>query len=153
MFPATTQRVYEQTNDEVNEKIARATERNVAYHFNAGAKLIDRRLKQLEREWDTERVLEANAAAVSLIGLFLGATKNRSWYILPTAVSLFLMQHALQGWCPPLSVIRRLGVRTAREIENERVALKALRGDFTAIGEKENGVGFFVEKALKAARQ
>jgi hypothetical protein len=37
-----------------------------------------------------------------------------------------------QGRCPPLSVLRRRGVRTRREIEAERCALKALRGDFPA---------------------
>ena len=42
----------------------------------------------------------------------------------------FLLQHALQGWCPPLPLFRRLGVRTAREIARERYALQALRGDF-----------------------
>jgi hypothetical protein len=36
----------------------------------------------------------------------------------------------LQGWCPPLPIIRRAGVRTAREIEAERTILKAIRGDF-----------------------
>jgi hypothetical protein len=42
----------------------------------------------------------------------------------------FFMQHALQGWCPPLPVFRRLGFRTQYEIEQERYALKAIRGDF-----------------------
>ena len=42
----------------------------------------------------------------------------------------FLLQHALQGWCPPVPVFRRLGVRTTAEIDRERYALKALRGDF-----------------------
>jgi hypothetical protein len=49
---------------------------------------------------------------------------------LPVVVAGFLLQHALQGWCPPLPVLRRLGVRTADEINQERYALKALRGDF-----------------------
>lgn len=40
-----------------------------------------------------------------------------------------MVQHALQDWCSPLPVLRRLGVRTAREIVEERFALK-LRGDF-----------------------
>jgi len=42
-------------------------------------------------------------------------------------VAAFLLQHAVQGWCPPLPVFRRLGVRTADEINDERVALKAVR--------------------------
>lgn len=44
----------------------------------------------------------------------------------------FLFQHAIQGWCPPLPILRRLGFRTAEEINQERYALKALRGDFEA---------------------
>ena len=38
--------------------------------------------------------------------------------------------NALRGWCPPVPVLRRFGVRTGREIEQERYALKILRGDF-----------------------
>jgi hypothetical protein len=45
----------------------------------------------------------------------------------------FFAQHALQGWCPPLPILRRHGVRAAREIERERYAIKALRGDFDSI--------------------
>ena len=82
--------------------------------------------------WDIERTLEANASLVALIGLGLGAFVHRRFYLLPAVVAGFLLQHALQGWCPPLPVFRRLGVRTAREIE-ERTTLKALRGDFQGV--------------------
>ena len=47
-----------------------------------------------------------------------------------------MIQHALQGWCPPLAVLRRLGFRTAKEINEERFALAALRGDFDKIHSK-----------------
>jgi hypothetical protein len=53
--------------------------------------------------------------------------------VLSGAVLGFLLQHATQGWCPPVSVLRRRGVRTRREIEAERYALKALRGDFSGL--------------------
>jgi hypothetical protein len=36
----------------------------------------------------------------------------------------------IQGWCPPLPAFRRLGVRAQAEIQMERNALRALRGDF-----------------------
>ena len=55
---------------------------------------------------------------------------HRRWFVLPALVGAFLLQHAIQGWCPPVSVLRRMGVRTTREINHERFALKALRGDF-----------------------
>jgi hypothetical protein len=48
-------------------------------------------------------------------------------------VASFLLQHAVQGWCPPVSIFRRLGVRTMREMDEERYALKALRGDFAGV--------------------
>ena len=74
-------------------------------------------------------MLEANAATAVLIGLALGATVSRKFFFLPGIVAGFLLQHALQGWCPPLPVFRRAGIRTQSEIEEERSVLKALRGD------------------------
>jgi hypothetical protein len=133
MFPATTERVANQTSESVNESIRQTTEQNVALYQNASYDTIEARLRELDAEWDIERVLEANAATVSLIGLTLGATVNRKWFFLPAIVGGFLLQHALQGWCPPLPLFRRLGIRTAHEIESERYALKALRGDFDRI--------------------
>jgi hypothetical protein len=49
---------------------------------------------------------------------------------LPAAVSGFLLQHAVQAWCPHIPVLRRLGFRTSFEIEQERQALKLVRGDY-----------------------
>jgi hypothetical protein len=60
----------------------------------------------------------------------LGALVDRRFLALPAAVFGFFFQHATQGWCPPLPVFRRMGVRTRREINKEKYALKALRGDF-----------------------
>jgi hypothetical protein len=54
-----------------------------------------------------------------------GALGSRRWLWLPGFVTAFLFQNAVQGWCPPVPLPRRLGVRTAREIELERSALKA----------------------------
>jgi hypothetical protein len=45
---------------------------------------------------------------------------------LPGVVLSFLLQHALQGWCPPLPILRRMGVRTRGEIDQEKYELKAL---------------------------
>jgi hypothetical protein len=110
------------------------------------------RLAELDAEWDIERTLEANAASVSLIGLGLGATVDRKWFALPAVVAAFLLQHALHGWCPPLPVLRRLGFRTAREIDYERYALKALRGDFEALATHKKDRGHkLAQKAMRAA--
>lgn len=126
--PKTTTRVEENTDARINARIARETEVRVALYRRAPPSEIRERLDALDREWDIERVLEANAAGVTLLALVLGRTVSRRWYALPGLVAGFLMQHAVQGWCPPIPAFRRLGVRTAREIETERDALRhALR--------------------------
>lgn len=124
------ERVAANTDDAVNARIRRQTELNLCY-FAQYPEEIDRRLAELDREWDIERTLEANAAGASLLGLALGFTSGPRWFALPVGVAAFLMQHAVQGWCPPLPVFRRLGIRTVREIEQERYALRYLRGDFS----------------------
>ena len=57
------------------------------------------------------------------------------WFLLPAAVSGFLLQHAVQGWCPPIPVLRRLGFRTSFEIEQERQAMKLIRGDYKSVAD------------------
>ncbi|HEX2972531.1 MAG TPA: hypothetical protein VHP11_09360 [Tepidisphaeraceae bacterium] len=135
-LPSTSDRVALHTNPQINEEIARQTEARVTY-FSSHPEEIDRRLSELDVEWDIERALETNAASIALFGSFMGLLAGRKWFILPTVVSGFLLQHALQGWCPPVGLFRRMGIRTSREIENERAALKALRGDFKSAGETQ----------------
>ena len=130
MIPSTVERVPRHTAERHNQAIRRQTEGNVARTAAAGWPAIDRRLAELDREWDIERTLEANAAGISLIGLALGTAVDRRFFLLPGLVAGFLLQHALQGWCPPVTFFRRRGFRTASEIDQERYALKALRGDF-----------------------
>lgn len=130
MIPSTVARVPMQTEECINEQIRRQTVDNVARYRDASRAEIDQRLQELDEEWDIERTLEANASAVALVGLTLSLTADRKWIILPTAVAGFLFQHAIQGWCPPLPIFRRLGFRTASEIDEERYALKFLRNDF-----------------------
>lgn len=129
ILPGTTERVAARTDEDVNRRIREETEVRVSY-FAEHPREIDRRLDELDREWDIERTLEANAATAALVGLTLAVTVDRRWIALPVGVAGFLLQHALQGWCPPLPVFRRFGVRTSAEIERERYALKYLRGDF-----------------------
>ena len=95
--------------------------------------LIERRLRQLDEEWDIERAIEANAATLSIAGTVLSMMHDRRWSFLPLAVTGFLLQHATQGWCPPVPILRSLGFRTQGEIERERYALKAIRGDFDGL--------------------
>ncbi|HZV07396.1 MAG TPA: hypothetical protein VE999_20095 [Gemmataceae bacterium] len=137
MLPATTARVPLHTPQRYNEAIRKQTEENIARVAAGGPRAIEQRLRELDQEWDMERSLETNASIVALIGLGLGTFVDRRFYALPGLVCGFLLQHALQGWCPPVPLFRHLGIRTASEIDYERYALKALRGDFRSLTETD----------------
>ncbi|ACL57294.1 YgaP family membrane protein [Methylobacterium nodulans] len=151
MIPGTSKRIPLHTSRRVTRRIEAELNESVRWHA-AHPETIGRRLRQLDEEWDIERMLEANAATLALAGTVLGATRDRRWLVLPAAVTAFLLQHAIQGWCPPLPLLRRLGFRTAREIDVERNALKALRGDFGPIGPGAGDHDTRVSHALMAAR-
>lgn len=124
----TSTRVAEHTAENVNWQLRHRTEANIL-HCALKPEHISQRLRELDREWDIERTLEINYAIVNLAGLALGRFWPK-WYLLPAVAGVFMLQHTLQGWCPPLAVFRRMGIRTAQEIEAERHALKAIRGDY-----------------------
>ena len=107
-------------------------DRLFSYSTRSDAEL-SARIDALDQEWDIERYLEVLAPSLALTSLTLGIVSSRKWFLLTGAVLGFLAQHAIQGWCPPLAFLRRRGVRTRREIDEERYALKALRGDFAGL--------------------
>ncbi len=125
---STRRRVPKHTSSEVNARIRQEMIQRLRT-FADHPDEVEQRLIELDREWDIERAIEANAATLALAGVALGATGDRRWLVLPALVTAFLLQHAVQGWCPPVPVLRRLGFRTADEINQERYALKAMRGD------------------------
>lgn len=116
-------RVRRSTPVHVNMEIDEATDASIQQYANRDEAMIRRRIDELDREWDIERVLEVNASTLALSGLILGLTVNKKWFALPGVVLPFLLQHGLQGWCPPLPVLRRIGVRTRGEIDREKYAL------------------------------
>jgi hypothetical protein len=119
-------RAADQAAPSVDQRVHRQTQANVAY-YAARPDEIDERLQELDSEWDLERLLELNSALISLVGILLGIRGRRGFLLLPLAVQGFFMQHAIHGWCPPVPILRRLGVRTPAEIDSERLALQKLR--------------------------
>jgi hypothetical protein len=150
VIPSTRRRVRRNTDETFNRRVDDQIARNIRY-YSANPDEIDRRLAELDEEWDIERMIEANAATLALAGTVLGSRVDTRYLLLPMAVTAFLLQHAIQGWCPPVPILRRFGFRTADEINTERYALKALRGDFNAVPEKSSPLGT-ANAALKAVR-
>jgi len=126
-------------------RIQGRTLHDVSRFIGADPVFIDERLRELEREWDIQRTLEANASGLSLAGFALGLTVDRRFLALPAVMAAFLLQQALQGWSLPVPLLRRMGIRTAREIQDEVLALRIMRGDFLERVETP-------ERALASAR-
>lgn len=153
MFAVSRTRVSDHSPDHVNQAILEDIAYNIDYYASAGTDAVNRRLEELDHEWDIERALEANASVLALVGLSLGATVDRRWFAFPAVIAGFLLQHALQGWCPPVSVFRRMGIRTRNEIGYERYALKYLRGDFDDKGVSPPDGRAHAEKLLYDVRK
>src|SRR3954447_16966981 len=135
MLPNTPDRVPLHTSAAVNRRIQQEITESVRWHARHPER-IDQRLRDLEKEWDIERTLEANAATLALTGSLLGIFVDRRFLAVPVVVTAFLLQHALQRWCPPVPFFRTRGKRTMREIDEERYLAHPLdhfRGSSTPV--------------------
>jgi hypothetical protein len=109
-------RVRRSTSEGRNRQIDRQTDNGIARYSRASPGESRKRIADLDREWYLERMLEVNASTLALTGLVLGLTVNRKWFVLPGNVLPFLLQHGLQGRCPPLPLLRQMGARTRGEM-------------------------------------
>jgi hypothetical protein len=149
-MPADTDPVRGHSSKNATERLDRERLERIRRFATVPPQKVTDHLYELDRTWDIERRLEANAATVMLIGTALAAVHSKRWLILSTVVPGFLLQHAIQGWCPPIEVFRRLGARSRNEIDAERTAIKALRGDFADLP-VEVATLEAAERALEAA--
>jgi hypothetical protein len=127
------ERVRSSSSSEKNRKIDRETIENIREYENKSPQEVEKRIEELEKEWDIERLLETNMSILALIGIALNVFVHEYWIILPIIVLSFFLQHALQGWCPPLPIFRSMGKKTRAELDREKYALKVLKGDFDEV--------------------
>lgn len=126
-------RVRANTWREVNDRIERDAQLRLRRAAAMADSEVSERITELEREWDFDRVLETEAAAMGLAGLMFAVTLDKRLLVLPAFVSTMVLIHAVHGWYPLLPIFRRLGIRSRNEIDKERYALKMLRGDFESV--------------------
>ncbi|MCP3097596.1 hypothetical protein LZ198_01760 [Myxococcus sp. K15C18031901] len=118
----------------VNRRIdahVEACVRHMATH--ADRPEMSRYLQKLEKEWDLNRAVMVGASALGALGLLLGSRDGGRWRALAGVACGLLVQHAVFGFGPLSGPLRALGIRTRREIDLEKFAIKALRGDFERI--------------------
>lgn len=105
-------------------------EARLACLADAGPQAITDRLAQLDREWSAGRMTKAAIGVTIVAGLALTALAGPWWLILPTAGGFFLLQYLFsrQSWLG--ATFREMGFRSSTDIDQEKFALRALRGDF-----------------------
>jgi len=105
-------------------------EDSLARVVEAGHEAIDARLRQLDGEWSAGRMGKATAGVLILGGLALAFFLSPWLAIVPALGGLMLAQnlYSHRSWLGEL--FAGMGFRTGVEIDHERMALKAIRGDF-----------------------
>jgi hypothetical protein len=131
------------TAPHVNDRIEEEMRGRIVSYANRSPEEMSRRIAELDQEWDIERWLECNASALAFGGMALSVFGGKKWLLVPALVLPMLFYHAVEGWCPPVPLLRRLGIRTQREIDAEKYALRLLRGDFDSQNDP-------TERALRA---
>jgi hypothetical protein len=113
-------RVREHSPPHVNRRIALTAQASAELAIRQGRNQIVRRLAELDYEW------EGTALTLGLHRFAhppLFGPRPKGLLYLVGAQMAFLMLHATVGWCPPVSVFRRMGYRTKSEIDAERELL------------------------------
>ncbi len=120
--------IRERSSDRANQRIDEETRDELASARSIPA--MRQRLAELDREWDIDRALMLNFAAIGGVMASLALREMRKHRRLGVPGALlftqlgFLAYHAIRRWCPPMPVFRRLGFRSDREIAAERVELE-----------------------------
>jgi len=108
-----------------------ALEQRLACLADAGPEAINERLTELDSEWTSGRMTKTTTAVVILAGTALVALTGQWWWVILTAVGgLLLLQHSFGRGSWLGRTFGEMGYRTSGEVEQEKFALRTLRGDF-----------------------
>ena len=98
--------------------------------IDAGPTAIAERLEELDSEWTAGRAVKATAGVLIVGGLALSLTLNLWWLVLPIVGGALLVQYLFGRTTLVGKMFHALGFRPGSEIDQEKLALRALRGDF-----------------------
>jgi hypothetical protein len=91
-------------------------------------------LRALDDEPDLETVASLALAGAGTLGLVFGFLGSRLWRLLAWISLPLLFAHSRGKLRAPEHFLSTLGLRSRRDIQEERYALKVLRGDFRNTG-------------------
>lgn len=149
VFPVKKQamQAFEQETDislEHSTKAEKDIQDNLNRYYHSQEEIASR-LTELDEEWDIERIIQTKTAALTIAGVILGVTVNKKWLALPLAASVVGLA-SIVWWNKPIPMLQKFGFRTRVEIEKEKYALKAIRGDFKYLLDVPNTVWSAVNK-------
>ncbi|MDQ2751550.1 MAG: hypothetical protein M3R72_00840 [Bacteroidota bacterium] len=131
---------------ERSNKVDVYTQENIN-HYYRNKNHIENRLRQLEKETSIEQIFQLHDAANVIAGVLLSvATRKQKWLILPILIAIVQSVQTATGQRLGTSLLRKYGFRTKDDIDKEKYALKALRGDFHYEIEVPNAVWEAVNK-------
>lgn len=134
----------------INWEIDRQLEHMIHVYSMQPPGSLSKRIDELDHEWSIERIL--TITLVCFIFLGTGLALLSPWFLLLTvAAGALMLWLALSKWTPSIPTLRSLGKRSCREIESEKFAMKALRGDFDGIESHADRVDL-AERVIAAVR-
>ncbi len=146
--PRMQDRVRLHTPARFNNRIDQAMMKRIVDYSRRTPEEISERIRELDAEWDIERLLQTSAGTLALSGVVLSGFRSRRWLLLSATFLALLLQHSLTRRGVLGQALRATGVRTRREIDAEKYALRMLRGDFDRI----NGTSEESHRAIEALR-
>ena len=108
-------------------------EKRLACLAEAGPQAIAERLEEIVDEWSAGRVTKAVIGVSLVVGLALATLVNPWWLVLPAVGGFFLMQYLFGRTSWLGTTFQSMGFRSGSDIDQEKFALKALRGDFRSV--------------------
>lgn len=108
-------------------------EERLACLVEAGPDAIDQRLRELEQACTAGRATKAMLGMLAATGLGMSALHSKKWLWLPAIGSVMSLQYLVSRNTFLGSMLHNCGFPLGSEIDQERIALKIIRGDFKSI--------------------
>ncbi len=122
------------TNVGNQSKLEAALECRLKKVIEGGPVAITDRLNELDGEWTAGRAAKATAGIFIVVGLTIALlTMNLYWLILPIIGGAVMLQYLFGRKSLIGELFHAFGLRSGSEIDQEKMALRVLRGDFASL--------------------
>jgi hypothetical protein len=121
------------------------------YYGAVGEPGLTARIQALESEWDGETFTATALSAAGVAGLVMALFGSRMWRLLAWVALPALLVLTRKDWRSPPALQAFLGLRSRREIQEEKYALKAMRGDFRRVDIPLDAVGEALARSSASA--